>query len=157
GRPVLPPATVRPQSGPRGPCPWPVAPLCSTEGLFATALRCPSSFRSSQPTMAPSDALTTAPLSSVPLPEPRPPGPLDGPPPRRLGWGWVLLTGTFAFLLASFPARNSDLYQHLATGKLLAGGEDPSGATDLLPALQGRRTWLYDLVCYGLHEAVGGS
>jgi len=45
-------------------------------------------------------------------------------------------------LLASFPARNSDLWPHLAAGRRLARGEWP-------PDARAASSWLYDLVCYG--------
>ena len=37
----------------------------------------------------------------------------------------------FAFLAASFPARNSDLWLHLAAGRLLAKGEYAFGSDPL--------------------------
>jgi hypothetical protein len=61
----------------------------------------------------------------------------------------VLFVGAFAFLLASFPARNSDVWAHLSAGRQLASG----------PGLFGTAAgpgWLYDLLSYGLYEAAGG-
>jgi hypothetical protein len=49
-----------------------------------------------------------------------------------------------AFLLASFPARNSDIWLHLARGRQAAQGQLHQG-------------WLYDLLCYGLYQAFGGT
>jgi hypothetical protein len=52
-------------------------------------------------------------------------------------------------LLASFPARNSELWLHLARGRSIAGGNLAWGsAADL--------NWIYDLVIYGLYVAFGG-
>jgi hypothetical protein len=63
----------------------------------------------------------------------------------------VLLMGLFlsalAFLLGSFPVRNSDLWTHLAAGREVAGGH--------LQAFS--RTWLYDLGCYLCFSALGGT
>jgi hypothetical protein len=64
----------------------------------------------------------------------------------------VLLVAVFAFLLASFPARNSDLWLHLAAGRDVAQGQlslhrsDGSGTT-----------WLYDLLSYGMYAVAGGA
>jgi tetratricopeptide (TPR) repeat protein len=61
----------------------------------------------------------------------------------------VLLVAVLAFLLASFPARNSDLWLHLARGRLLAGGDSS--------ALADNPSWLCDLLGYGLYSALGGT
>jgi hypothetical protein len=53
----------------------------------------------------------------------------------------------FGLLLASFPARNPELLAHLAAGRALVRG-----------ALEGvSPTWLYDVVSYGLFQALGGA
>ncbi len=54
-----------------------------------------------------------------------------------------------AFFLASSAARNSDVWMHLARGRLLAHGEYASGSA-------ANASWLYDLICYGLYSAFGG-
>jgi tetratricopeptide (TPR) repeat protein len=69
----------------------------------------------------------------------------------------VLLVLALAFLLASFPASNSELWLHLAHGRLLAHGEyifatDPGNPASV-PVHDG---WLYDLLCYGLYSVLGG-
>jgi tetratricopeptide (TPR) repeat protein len=70
----------------------------------------------------------------------------------------VLLLALFA---ASFPARNTDLWMHLAAGKLLAAGEyrlgsDPFSYTSATsPWIN--RAWLYDLVSHGLYSLAGGE
>jgi tetratricopeptide (TPR) repeat protein len=63
-----------------------------------------------------------------------------------LGLAVVLFIAAFAFLLGSFPARNSDVWMHLAAGR------------DLLPAnLHTNPAWLYDLVTYVLYSVLGGA
>src|SRR5262245_20204341 len=58
---------------------------------------------------------------------------------------FALLVAALGFLLASFPARNSDIWLHLARGRaLLTGGQFHQG-------------WLFDVVCYGLYAAFGGT
>jgi hypothetical protein len=125
--------------------------------------------------MAPFDQPTLSPSPDLPAPaqavvEPAGPerAPQAEPPdrPRPAGGdapGWaekilLFLVVALAFLLASSPARNSDLWMHLARGRLAARGELSSGP-DLGPppgAAVGT-TWLYDLVCYGLYSAFGGT
>jgi hypothetical protein len=63
----------------------------------------------------------------------------------------VLFVSTLAFLLASFPARTSDLWMHLANGRLLAQGEYSFGADAGI-----NHAWLYDILCYGLYSGLGG-
>ena len=69
----------------------------------------------------------------------------------------VLLVLALAFLLASFPARNSDLWLHLAQGRLLARGEHSFTDPPLPPGLPVNHSWLYDLLCYGLYAVLGGT
>jgi hypothetical protein len=99
--------------------------------------------------MAVSDKIQTLPQPSPPPPQPEgsPAGPTGKPSAGRAGWFWVPLVLLFAFLLASFPARNTDLWAHLAAGRDLAGGAFPSAAGN---------TWLYDLTSYLLYQALGG-
>src|SRR5262245_41837307 len=57
-----------------------------------------------------------------------------------------------AFLLASFPARNSDLWIHLASGRQLSQGDFPHTLQPSSATVKGsEHTWLYDLVTYGLY------
>src|SRR5262245_2803987 len=70
--------------------------------------------------------------------------------PRRPGVLPAALVAVFAFLLASFPARNSDLWMHLAAGRDLAHA--PFSGT--LPPFG--PTWLADLLFFALYSAVGG-
>src|SRR5438067_13778945 len=75
------------------------------------------------------------PLTTVALPPP-PATPAAGPDlspvraglrrarrARRLDLAFAGLVLLFAFLLASFPIRNSDVWMHLAAGRLLAQGQ----------------------------------
>lgn len=57
----------------------------------------------------------------------------------------ALFVGLFGVLLASFPARNADLWKHLADGRDLLRGLGDIGPT-----------WLYDLASYALFSAGGG-
>lgn len=66
---------------------------------------------------------------------------------KSVGAASVSFVAAFALLLASFPALNTDVLKHLASGRALAGGA-AAGATP---------TSLYDLVTYGLYQAVGGG
>jgi hypothetical protein len=72
----------------------------------------------------------------------------------------VLVLG-LAFLTASFLARNSDIWFHLAAGRLLAQGQftfgaDPFAYTTAL-VYWANHAWLFDLVLYGLYNLVGGT
>lgn len=79
---------------------------------------------------------------------------------RRFGPGVVdglfvaFVTG-LAFLLALVPARNSDLWLHLASGRLLAQGRGPGG-TDPFTSTAGNQlwvnpTWLSDQILFVLY------
>jgi hypothetical protein len=70
----------------------------------------------------------------------------------------VLFIAAFAFLLASFPARNRDLWMHLAAGRDLVEGQTTLGTTRALsPDPQVYHTWLYDLLSYGLYSTLGDT
>jgi hypothetical protein len=72
----------------------------------------------------------------------------------------VILVLALAFLSASFLAHNSDLWFHLATGRLLAAGQFPFGADPFSytagASYWANQTWLADLGLYELYERVGG-
>jgi hypothetical protein len=73
----------------------------------------------------------------------------------------TLLVLVLAFLTASFPARNSDLWLHLAAGRLLARGDFSFGA-DPFAYTTGRQhwanhAWLCDLGLYELYTLAGGA
>src|SRR5436189_3343627 len=64
-----------------------------------------------------------------------------------------------AFFLGSFAATNSDLWAHLAAGRLVAGGRLPTAA-DPFAADDGatwvNHAWLFDTLLYLLYQAGGG-
>ena len=108
-------------------------------------------------------------------PPPPPPEPAPATPPATagatatlpaspflVGFDWVLAVGvlTLAFLLGSFSARNSDLWMHLATGRLLSEGKYEFGK-DPFSYVGADRTWvnhawLYDWLLYQLYKASEG-
>jgi hypothetical protein len=62
----------------------------------------------------------------------------------------IIPVALLAFLLASFPARNSDIWMHVAKGRLLT--QEPFSAGASVNCF-----WLFDLVCFGLYSAFGGA
>jgi hypothetical protein len=85
----------------------------------------------------------------------------DGSP--RSVWDTVraVLVILFAFLAASFPAVNSDLWQHLAAGRALFDGSYTLGTDPFAYTTHDRswinHAWLFDAATFGLHHALGGS
>src|SRR5262245_28343799 len=79
-----------------------------------------------------------------------------GKPTARL-WAVALycLIGLFAFFLASFPARNSEVAVHLASGKAMLAGDFSGGNLPLNVGIH--PGWAYDLFSYWLYEALGGG
>jgi hypothetical protein len=75
----------------------------------------------------------------------------------------VLLFATvaFAFLAASFAAANSDLWMHLATGRLIAAGEYHFGSDPFAYITAGQywanHSWLFDLAFFELFRLGGGG
>lgn len=65
----------------------------------------------------------------------------------------------FAFLLASFPARDSEVWFHLATGRAIAHGTAPLGAQPFLHTSDDHFwvncSWLFDVLCYGIYHTLG--
>lgn len=78
---------------------------------------------------------------------------------RRLDRLLVLLVVVFAGFVASFVARNSDVWLHLATGRALVQGQYTFGVDPFSYTTGGvywaNHSWLYDLALYGLAEAAG--
>jgi hypothetical protein len=77
----------------------------------------------------------------------------------RLDRFLVVVVLVLAFLLASFPVRNSDFWMHLAVGRLIAQGQytfgvDPFSYTSTV--YWANHAWLYDLILYGLATLGGG-
>ena len=105
------------------------------------------------------ESIRPAVVDAPPVPVPQP-APRSGPSRRR--WprtAEVLLTGlvlTFAFLAASFVARNADFWLHLATGRLLAQGGYSFGADPFAYTTAGlawvNHAWLYDRIVYSLYR-----
>src|SRR5436309_13755006 len=98
----------------------------------------------------------------VPLPLPLSSEPL--PTARSARWpdaSLAVLVVLFAFLVASFPARNSDFWLHLATGRLLAHGAYAFGSDPFAYTTEGvywaNHAWLFDLALYAGHQALGGA
>ena len=98
-------------------------------------------------------ALERPPNTEVPLPRPSPPfGILD-----------LLFIGivcALAFLLASTPARNSDLWLHLASGRLTAQGRFSPGTDPFASTTQGvywvNHSWLSDFLFYEVYKLGDG-
>jgi hypothetical protein len=80
---------------------------------------------------------------------------------RRLDYFLVGAVLLLAGLAVSAPARNSDLWMHLATGRLLAQGQYHFGVDPFAYTTVGvywaNHSWLYDLISYGLYETLGGT
>jgi hypothetical protein len=95
----------------------------------------------------------------------RVPLPAQTPPPAHreltridllLAAGVVLL----AFLVASTPARNSDLWLHLATGRAIADGSYRFQGDPFSPEATSSwiaHSWLFDLVAYAVFTSLGGA
>jgi tetratricopeptide (TPR) repeat protein len=87
----------------------------------------------------------------------------------RSGWRWpgwfdifdkvlALLALGLVFFLASFPARNSDVWLHLASGKRMLAGEYFPGGHDPFSYTASDRvwvhhSWLFDIVAYLAYSA----
>src|SRR5262245_3995233 len=83
--------------------------------------------------------------------------------PSRL-WPDIVLAAVvvaFAYLSASFTARNSDLWMHLAAGRLLAAGDYPFGTEPFAYTTDGVRwanhDWLTEWAMYMAYLALGGA
>jgi hypothetical protein len=94
---------------------------------------------------------------------PQPGGSVREPCPRpgALDLLFAVFVAALGFLLAGTPARNSDLWLHLASGRLLAsGGPVPSGTDPFTSTAAGvtwvNHSWLWDVLLYRLHEPGGG-
>ncbi|MCI0642983.1 MAG: hypothetical protein L0Y72_05540 [Gemmataceae bacterium] len=64
-----------------------------------------------------------------------------------------------AFLLASFPARNSDVWMHLATGRALVQGNYHFGAHPFALTTEDdhwvNHAWLYHLLAFSVYQSLG--
>src|ERR1700730_15525782 len=102
-------------------------------------------------------------LGAIPLPPPPQPASHSATAARdQQRWDRVLafLVLVLAFLSASFLARNSDLWFHLATGRLLAQGQFLFGVDPFAYTTErvywACHSWLFDLGLYALFGAIGG-
>jgi tetratricopeptide (TPR) repeat protein len=105
--------------------------------------------------MAASDVVAIAPTPAF-----RPAARDDGrPDPASMSGAWrsVLFIALSAALLASFPARNSDLWMHLASGQQLAHGGSTHAGLPVVAGAARHPTWLLDVFCYGLYSTVGAA
>jgi Tetratricopeptide repeat len=79
--------------------------------------------------------------------------------PTRLAL--ITLVPALAFLLAAFPARNSDVLLHLGAGKALAQGEAAPGGEPFAYTSDGaawvNHAWLTDLLAYLVYVAGQGT
>ncbi|HVS39529.1 MAG TPA: hypothetical protein VMS17_28485, partial [Gemmataceae bacterium] len=108
-------------------------------------------------------AVTAPPPAPTPLPAPTPSPPTQTERPRRRR-SWItetvlaVLVVAFAFLAASFVARNADIWLHMATGRLLAHGQyNPFGRTDPFAYTTAHvpwinHAWLFDWIVYLLYR-----
>jgi hypothetical protein len=100
-----------------------------------------------------------------PAPQPRVKKPITPESLARQALGLdralVVVTLALAFLLGSFAARNSDLWMHLASGRLLAHGDYHFGSDPFTYTCSDSRwvnhSWLWDLGQYALFTAAGGE
>ena len=78
------------------------------------------------------------------------------------GFDWMLAGGVLAlgFLIVSFSVRNSDFWMHLATGRLIVGGQYHFGVDPFSYVGEDRtwvnHSWLFDAVLYLLYKAAAG-
>ena len=72
----------------------------------------------------------------------------------------VLFVCALAFLLASTPARNSDLWLHLASGRSLLQGQTPLGTDPFASTTAGvfwvNHTWLSDIIFCEIYKLGDG-
>jgi tetratricopeptide (TPR) repeat protein len=113
--------------------------------------------------MTPTNPLqASAATSVIPLARPPEPEPTTSKAQAR-SLDLVLAGGVIALaiLIASFVIRNSDFWQHLATGRLLIQGGYGFGVDPFAYTSEGsywiNPSWLFDLTLYLLYVAVGGA
>ena len=120
------------------------------------------------PGTAPEPIVESPPAESPAAPAPAAPPPYQKPPEKVVTWpSWfgpmdIVLAGlvlAVAFLAASFSARNSDLWVHLAAGQRLTTGDYKLG-TDPFSYTGAERTWvnhswLFDLAAFLLYTGDG--
>lgn len=98
------------------------------------------------------------PSTNIPLPQASQENRVPNLSGRLLDRLLLLFVAALAFLLASFPVRNSDVWLHLARGRLLLHGVFPADTDpDLAFGLGANQTWIYDLFCYGVYTVLGAA
>jgi tetratricopeptide (TPR) repeat protein len=99
-----------------------------------------------------SEAISVAPIQArAPDRAADRPAPGIGPGSWTVQWMLLVLVAVLGFLLASFPAKDPNLWAHLAQGRDLT-----------LKSLFGSESrpspyWLFDFVCYQLYGVIGGT
>jgi hypothetical protein len=110
------------------------------------------------PAQGPGPDVGTILLPPAPQPATMSPAAPRGLPRKGLFLTFLVLV--LAFLSASFLARNSDLWFHLATGRLLAQGQFAFGTDPFAYTTEkvywAHHAWLFDLGLYGLHRLADG-
>jgi len=115
------------------------------------------------------DQPTPAPKAPIPIPS-TPPGIPEQHYSVMARWGGLfrsielaLPIGllALAFLVAAYAVRNSDFWQHLATGKMLLGGQYSFGVDPFSSNAADRywvnHAWLFDVFAYLIYNASGGA
>ncbi len=106
------------------------------------------------PVFAPEPTPAAIPLAAPAAPQARP-----SRWPGRLDAVLVGIVLAFAFLAGSTVARNSDLWQHLASGRLLAERQYHFGADPFAYTTEGtywaNHSWLFDLGLYSVYQTFG--
>src|SRR5437588_8703676 len=107
---------------------------------------------------------TPSDTGTIPLPPPAQaaaPRALAARDTRRWDRVLIVLVLVLAFFSASFLARNSDVWFHLATGRLLAQGKFAFGVDPFAYTTPGVywacHSWLFDFGFFGLYEMIGGA
>ncbi|MCS6975735.1 MAG: hypothetical protein NZM31_01835 [Gemmatales bacterium] len=78
---------------------------------------------------------------------------------RQHDWILAALTVLLAFLLASFPVLNSDIWIQLRTGQMISAGEFDFGLDPYTypnPQLWVHTAWLWDVLVYAVYSLGGG-
>src|SRR5262245_21668910 len=92
------------------------------------------------------------------VPKPTPSDHAADTAPGRGQWIAALYVFALAILLASFPARNSDVWRHVAAGRdLIESGDFAGIAGAFVHNSSVQQNWLYNLACYALYVSVGGA
>ncbi len=100
--------------------------------------------------------------AEAPLPPPKPPHGLLPASPFLYAFDWVLAVGVVAlgFGIASFAVANSDFWQHLAAGRLLANGQYEFGKDPFSYVGADRiwvnHAWLFDFLTFEIYSEMGG-